>query len=43
MNLISHSSNKLDGDETLAISKMMNGLKKSIVKEIAEKNLCVVG
>ena len=32
MHLISQSGNELDDDKTLAISKMMKGLKKSIVK-----------
>ena len=41
MHLIPQSGNKFD-DETWAISKMMKGWKKSIVKEIAEKNLYVV-
>ena len=42
MHLISQSGNKLNDNEILAISKMMKGFKKNIVKEISEKNLCVV-
>ena len=42
MHHISQSGNKLNDDETLAISKMMKGLKKSIVKETSEKGLLII-
>ena len=42
MHLISKSGNKFDDNEILPILKMMKRLKKSIVIEIAEKNLRVV-
>ena len=42
VHLISPSGNKLDAKETLAISKMMKGLKKSIANEISEKSLQII-